>query len=382
MFADPLIILWIQLAAAVVIIVVAATFLARSADAIADKTGLGRSFIGVVMLATATSLPELGTGVSAIVLVNESDLAAGDAFGSNLFNLLIIGLLDIYWRKGPLLTFVSYTSALVGALGGLLIGLGAIAMIIHNLAVSVADWRVSPVSPLMLAGFLVAIFLVHRSERSREREIFSEDETASAATPSCEDEAAPAAAPSREDEAAPIAAPSRENEAAPAAPSYEGESLARAFAVYAVSAAVVVGAAVWLAYAADGVATEMGWAASFMGTQFLALSTSLPELAASFAALRLGAPDMAITNLLGSNIFNMGVVLFLDDLAFADGAIWAQIDEIHLLTAVVGVIMTAVAVTAILTPNDERRRRSPYSVEAAALIVLYIAASLLVFYLS
>ena len=360
MFADPLILLWLQLAAAVSLIVVAATFLARSADAIADKTGLGRSFIGVVMLATATSLPELGTGVSAIVLVNESDLAAGDAFGSNLFNLLIIGLLDIYWRKGPLLTFVSYTSALVGALGGLLIGLGAIAMIIHNLAVSVADWRVSPVSPLMLAGFLVAIFLVHRAERSREREISSD-----------------------EDEASPAAAPSRQNAAAPAdAPSYENESLPRAFAVYAVSAAVVVGAAVWLAYAADGVATEMGWAASFMGTQFLALSTSLPELAASFAALRLGAPDMAITNLLGSNIFNMGVVLFLDDLAFADGAIWAQIDEIHLLTAVVGVIMTAVAVTAILTPNDERRRRAPYSVEAAALVVLYIAASLLVFYLS
>ena len=258
----------------------------------------------------------------------------------------------------------------MGALGGLLIGLGAIAMIIHNLAVSFADWRVSPVSPLMLAGFLVAIFLVHRSERSREREIAGEDE------------AAPAAAPSRQNETSP-AAPPREDEAAPAAaPSYEGESLPRAFAVYAASAAVVVGAAVWLAYAADGVATEMGWAASFMGTQFLALSTSLPELAASFAALRLGAPDMAITNLLGSNIFNMGVVLFLDDLAFADGAIWAQIDEIHLLTAVVGVIMTAVAVTAILTPNDERRRRSPYSVEAAALVVLYIAASLLVFYLS
>ena len=353
-FADALTLLWLQLAAAAALIVIAATFLARSADVIADKTGLGRSFIGVVMLATATSLPELGTGVSAITLVGESDLAAGDAFGSNLFNLFIIGLLDIYWRKGPLLTFVSYTSALVGALGGLLIGMGAIAMIIHNMTISVANWRVSPVSSLMLAGFLVAIFLVHRSERSRERENSG------------------AAGQSQRE---------RENSDAPA-PSYEGESLRRAFAVYAVSAAVVVAAAVWLAYAADAVASEMGWAASFMGTQFLAFSTSLPELAASFAALRLGAPDMAITNLLGSNIFNMGVVLFLDDLAFADGAIWAQIDDIHLLTAVVGVIMTAVAVTAILTPNDDRRRRSPYSVEGAALIVLYVAASLLVFYLS
>ena len=369
-FADALTLLWLQLAAAAAIIVIAATFLARSADVIADKTGLGRSFIGVVMLATATSLPELGTGVSAITLVGESDLAAGDAFGSNLFNLFIIGLLDIYWRKGPLLTFVSYTSALVGALGGLLIGMGAIAMIIHNLTISVANWRVSPVSSLMLAGFLVAIFLVHRSERSRERE------NSAPARQSERENSNPARQAGRERENS-----SEKNADAPA-PSYEGESLRRAFAVYAVSAAVVVAAAVWLAYAADGVATEMGWAASFMGTQFLAFSTSLPELAASFAALRLGAPDMAITNLLGSNIFNMGVVLFLDDLAFADGAIWAQIDDIHLLTAVVGVIMTAVAVTAILTPNDDRRRRSPYSVEGAALIVLYVAASLLVFYLS
>ena len=342
MFADSLILLWLQLALAAALIVGAATFLARSADAIAAKTGLGRAIIGVVMLATATSLPELGTGVSAIVLVGESDLAAGDAFGSNLFNLFVIGLLDIYWRKGALLTFASYTSALVGALGGLLIALGAIAMIIHDLTISVANWRVSPVSLLMLAGFAVAIFLIHQSERSR--------------------------APAPED--------------AEPAPSYEGESLARAFIVYAASATAVVGAAIWLAYSADRVASEMGWAASFMGTQFLALSTSLPELAASFAALRLGAPDLAIANLLGSNIFNMGVVLFLDDLALADGAIWNAIDDIHLLTAVVGIVMTAIAVTAILTPNSRARSRSPYSVEAAALVVLYAAASLLVFYLS
>ena len=342
MFADSLILLWLQLAAAGALIVVAATFLARSADAIAGKTGLGRSFVGVVMLATATSLPELGTGVSAIALVGESDLAAGDAFGSNLFNLFVIGILDIYWRKGPLLTFASYTSALAGALGGLLIGMGAIAMIIHGMTISVANWRVSPVSLLMLAGFAVAIFLIHQSERNR-------------------------AAPSPED--------------APA-PRRERDGLPRAFAVYAISAAAVVGAAIWLAYSADMVASEMGWAASFMGTQFLALSTSLPELAASFAALRLGAPDMAIANLLGSNIFNMGVVLFLDDLAFADGVIWNAIGDIHLLTAVVGIVMTGIAVAAILTPNSKARSRSPYSAEGAALVALYIAASLLVFHLS
>ena len=77
--------LWLQLLGAAGIILVASTFLAKSADVIAIKTGLGRSFIGVVLLATATSLPELGLGVSSITLYDAPDLAAGDAFGSNIF---------------------------------------------------------------------------------------------------------------------------------------------------------------------------------------------------------------------------------------------------------------------------------------------------------
>ncbi len=95
--------LWTQLAILAVIILVAATQLTKSADVIAFKTGLGRSFVGVVLLATATSLPELGTGISSVAVIggnSGADLAAGDAFGSNIFNLLIIGILDLLWRKG------------------------------------------------------------------------------------------------------------------------------------------------------------------------------------------------------------------------------------------------------------------------------------------
>ena len=75
-------ILWLQLGVAAAVILGASLFLAKSADVIAIKTGLGRSFVGVVLLATATSLPELGTGVSAVAIVGEPDLAVGGAFGS------------------------------------------------------------------------------------------------------------------------------------------------------------------------------------------------------------------------------------------------------------------------------------------------------------
>ena len=117
-----------------------------------------------------------------------------------------------------------------------------------------------------------------------------------------------------------------------------------------------------------------------MGTQFLAFSTSLPELATSFAAIRLHAPELAITNVLGSNLFNMGFVLFLDDVAYSDGVLWAAISEIHALTAVIGIVMTSVVIIALLGHLRGETTRF-WKVETPLLIGLYVVASLLVFYL-
>ena len=141
-----------------------------------------------------------------------------------------------------------------------------------------------------------------------------------------------------------------------------------------------MGTAVWLAHTGDQLAEEMGWEASFVGTQFLALSTSLPELAASFAAIRLNAPELAISNLLGSNLFNMGFVLFLDDVAYTDGALWATVSEVHVFTAIAAILMTTVVIISLVNRQQDRPARF-WTVEAVLLIGLYIAASLLVFYI-
>ncbi len=333
--------LWLQLAAAAGLILVTAHFMAGAADVIAEKTGLGRSFVGVVMLATATSLPELGTGVSAITLVGEVDLAVGDAFGSNLFNLLIIGLLDIYWRRGPVLSSVSPTSALVGVLGITVISVALTAILVHGFTSHMAGWYISPMSFILIGVFLVSMFLIYRAE-SQEQE---------------------------------TAGPSEIER-------YSDKSLTRAFATYLTMAVVVVASAVWLANLGEDLAHAMGWEASFVGTQFLAFSTSLPELAASFAALRLGAPELAITNVLGSNLFNMGFVLFMDDVTFVEGSLWRSISDIHMLTAIIAVIMSAIVVSGILTKRRGGRRSLPISIEGALMIALYIAASVLVFTLA
>ncbi|MEC9321365.1 MAG: sodium:calcium antiporter, partial [Chloroflexota bacterium] len=141
--------LWGQLAILAGVILVSATQLAKSADIIAFKTGLGRSFVGVVLLATATSLPELGTGISSVTIIggaSGADLAAGDAFGSNLFNLLIIGILDLLWRRGSILATLGSSVALVGLLGAGVIVIAGGAILIHNNLSLGSGLPISPVS--------------------------------------------------------------------------------------------------------------------------------------------------------------------------------------------------------------------------------------------
>ena len=347
--------LWLQLAAAAIIILGASSFLAKSADVIAFKTGLGRAFIGGVLLATATSLPELGTGIGAVTFVGEPDLAAGDAFGSNLFNLLIIGLLDLFWRRGPILTSVTTSSVVVGTLGIVVIALAGVTIAIHTTTTTISSWYISPASVTMLLVFLAALYLIYRYEQL----------PVMGQGPKSDD--------SQEAALKVDQAQDPEHE-------YADHTLSRAALVYIASAGAIVGAALWLASTGDRVADEMGWEASFMGTQFLALSTSLPELSASFAALRINAPELAITNLLGSNLFNMGFVLFMDDIAYSKGVVWAAVSQIHSLTALVAVLMTGVVIMALFS-RPRGRPGKYWTIEAVLLIALYIGASVLVFYL-
>ena len=333
--------LWLQLAAAAAVILVASQFLAKSADVVAEKTGLGRSFVGVVMLATATSLPELGTGVSAIALVDAPDLAAGDAFGSNMFNLLIIGLVDLIWRNGPILTAVSKTSVLIAALGVAAIAVAALAILLHRSTDYFNNWYISPITVVIIALFFFAMYMIFRSGRTDRTNADGSQET----------------------------------------PQYEGSSLGKTLLSFGTSAAVIVVAAVLLSKVGDGLAEEMGWEASFVGTQFLALSTSLPELATSIAALRLNAPELAITNVLGSNLFNMGFVLFIDDLVYTDGAVWAAVSGVHMLSAAIAIIMTLGVIVALVSRPRGRLGRY-WTVDGAALTATYLAASVLVFRLA
>jgi len=83
-------VIWIQFAACTAIILYSGTRLSLYGDVIAEKSGLGRTWIGVILMASVTSLPELVTGISSVAIYNLPNIAAGDVLGSCMFNLLIL----------------------------------------------------------------------------------------------------------------------------------------------------------------------------------------------------------------------------------------------------------------------------------------------------
>ena len=116
-----MILVWVKFLICVVLILFFGTKLARYGDIIAEKTGLSGVWVGLLLLAVVTSLPEIITGISAVTVINAPDLAMGTIFGSNALNLFIIALLDITYRRGPLLTGASQNHKLSAGLGILLI---------------------------------------------------------------------------------------------------------------------------------------------------------------------------------------------------------------------------------------------------------------------
>ena len=113
---------WLVFVLSAAAIVYTATQLARYGDVLAIRTRLGGMFVGLLLLAGVTSLPEVLTSVSSIHL-NAPNLAAGNLLGSNAFNMLLLAVLDLVHRNTRILRRAALKHALSGSLTIFLIGL-------------------------------------------------------------------------------------------------------------------------------------------------------------------------------------------------------------------------------------------------------------------
>ena len=327
---------WLQLIIAAAVILFTSKYLAKSADNIATKTGLGRSFIGVVLLATATSLPELGTGINAVSRLDAPDLAAGDVFGSNIFNLLIVVVLDAYWRNRSFLGSVYKSTWVIASLSISMIILTLIALW-NPINSSLSIGNIGLFSYVLILFFVVSMFIIYKQDKNQMKH-----------------------SPKKSDD------------------SSKTTTLQKSFTIYFISASVIIISSIFLSGAGEDIAHIMNWGESFVGTQLLALSTSLPELATSIAAVRLKAPELAITNLLGSNLFNTGIVLFVDDLFYSNGPIWDHLSTAHIFNGAIAILMTIVVITVILIKPRNKTLKF-ISIESLVLASCYLTATIYTF---
>lgn len=288
-----------------VLLVLAGSSLTRAADAIADHSGLGRVWIGSVLLAAATSLPELATDVSAVRL-GAADLGAGDLFGSSLANMLILAAIGLVPPVGRIFRSAAPTHAMTACLA---ITLNAAAGLFVFLHVPRAGWPVGPESVLLAGGFVVGM-----------RVVYAQGAGGSAAA----------------------AGETRGRD-----PHRSRPHLVRASVRFGIAALAVLVIAPWFAWSAKQIAELSGLGNTFIGTWLVGLSTSLPEVVTCIAAVRLGAVDLAIGNLFGSNAFNMAIFLAMD-LAYPAGSIFGVLGPGHVLSALLAVVLMAVGLAAIV----------------------------------
>ena len=321
--------LWVEFVLIACVIFFSARGLVHSSARIAEKRGWGDLWAGFVLLSLATTLPELFTSISAAAVFEAPDLSFGNLFGSIIFNLFMIAVLDIFHGPGPILREVDSRLIILGGAG---IGLAAIGAVGILAGISPSSY-ISPFSVLLFLGYFFGSRLVYASNAGR-------------------------------------------------GPSAAGESVTGGEGMYwlkyIVCALIVLGASLLLVRTVDGIAAASGWGRTFAGTLFLAAATSLPEASATVAAVRRGAYNMALGNILGANMLNLGIIFFAD-VFYVRGNIFGAVSINHAITALIGILMTGAIIIGIIYRS--KKSFGFLGWDAVVIAVSYFAGSYLLYVL-
>jgi cation:H+ antiporter len=297
--------IWFEFVICLAVILFAGTKLARYGDVIAERTGLGRIWIGLVLIAFITTIPELVTSVSSVALVHSPDLALGTLLGSCCFNLAILALLDILHSHTPVLSVASRRHIVAGGWGALLIAIAAVGIASgRRFSFLTLGWVGIP-SIVILSLYLLGMWWIFRRERGQRLD------------------------------------------ASPAASDRYDKSTTRMVSVrFALAALAVIAAGISLSFLGDEIGRATGWGSTFIGNMFLAITTSAPELVVAITALRIGAVDLAVADILGANMLDVALIAPVD-LAQGQGFVLASVSSGQLIVASIAVTMSLLVIAGL-----------------------------------
>ncbi|MQY69281.1 MAG: sodium:calcium antiporter [Firmicutes bacterium] len=314
-----MILLWLKFIITALIIIFSGIRLCHYGDQIAQRTGLTRAWIGIILIAAITSLPEVVTSLGAALMVRAPDLALGNLMGSNAFNLMALGfLLIIYRQRRPTSKIVG--GAICSLFGIILVGIVGAGILFHS-PFSLGWFGLD--SLLILTIYLLGMRLVYKYEHRDQRL------------------------------------------------DIRNQKLEKELPItrFVIAALFIVGAGICLAKLGEEIAIKTLWDRTFVGSLFLAVSTSLPEVVVAGTALKIGALDMAIGALLGSNMFNLAIIP-LTDIFYRHGPILKAVSSTNLLTVGIVIVLTIVTLGGFLYRSKKKVPR--FSPDSLLVVTIYL----------
>lgn len=325
-----------------VVIVVFGTRLARVADELSDLTGLGEAVFGAILLGGATSSPGILASVTAAA-EGYPALATSNAIGGIAAQTAFLAIADLTYRRANL----EHASASLENLvqGVLLVGLLAgVAAAATGPVIEIG--AVHPATVLLLVGYVLGQRLAARTGR------------------------------------APLWVPWQTPDTSPDVPDTQTlryGSLGRSWTAFVLLGGVVGVAGYFVAQSGIVIARRTGLSETIVGTLFTAVSTSLPELVTCVAAVRRGAPTLAVAGIIGGNTFDV-LFIAVSDLAYRPGSIYHAIGSEQLFLIAMAAVSTSVLVLGML--HRERRGIANIGFESLLVLVLYGVTILALFLLS
>lgn len=312
------------------LVIYAGSRLTTYGDVIASKTSLGHGIVGGVLIASVTSLPELTTSITA-ALIDAPDIAIGNVYGSNTFNLTILAAADIFHKQGRFLASVKLNHILTAMFGVLLSAIGAMAILMNKLGgFDIVFGWISIYSLVIILTYIYGSILIIRYESKLK--YIEHDEVEEVVVKN-------------------------------------NITLKRAIFGFGLATAIIIWAGIYLSYTGEAIAKHTGLGQTFVGTLLIAATTSLPELVATISAIKIGAYDMAAGNVFGSNVFNM-LIITISDAVYVRGSIFSAIDVNHTITAMAGIVLSSIAVIGLFY----RSKRTIFTIgwDSIFILIFYV----------
>ncbi len=326
----PQVVTWVLFCLSVLLVLFGGVRLARAGDMIAEKTGIDRAWIGLVIISFATTLPELVTSVSSILLVKEPDLAAGNCFGSMAFNLLLVTFMDLFGNRRLAREEMNR---------GLFLSAGILLFLLLVIQFSIFSLRFNWLSTLRFGNVDISSFFIIVVYFLTSRLIFTYGRNGVSSSETVTEEL-----------------------------NYVNSTLGKSFLLYLLAAFCVLVGGMLLAETADRIAIETGIGQTFIGSTAVGITTSLPEMVVAFTAIRLGAHEMVLGNILGANLFNL-IIVALCDLLYPQSILLSSIDVTHSVTILLVILMTTVVMLGQFFPP--RRKVAGLGWDSLSLFFLY-----------